>query len=147
MMTLVLTACIALFADGENRQAISDELAAQRQITAMKHAEADQLALKATPRREVRYRQSGGFYDNADVVDAAPANDTGGVGQSVIGDNGISRGANRSDLGVLGLPGLTDLRSGKPSKLRNKALRPGAESPGPTAAQRKSFQDAAQLPE
>lgn len=147
VITLILTGCIALFADGESRQAMSDELESQRRQTAMAQASADQLALKGTPRREVRYRQRGGFDDTAGVADAAPVNDTSGTGQSVIGDNGISRSVNQSDLGVLGLPGLPEVRDGRPTKSRNKPIKPGEQNPGPTEAQRRAFQQAAEMPQ
>ncbi|MEO7384308.1 MAG: hypothetical protein ABIU18_05180 [Novosphingobium sp.] len=141
VITLLATACIAIFADGERRQTISDEIDAQNQKAALRQAEADKIGAGTTGRREIHYAPRGGWGAD-DVVDTEPLVTPQALGYSVADANGGMRVAGGGDFGMIGPMTAADNRNGRfPLPKTGPTLRTGG-SKSPTADQRRAFERA-----
>lgn len=124
VVTVLLTACIALFADGERRDAIAEEVAEQQQRAALQQQQtenAHQRQLVAAPPAKAG---SGGWGSDA-VVD--PQGQTPTTAEIMISDStGQITNAKGADFGVMRLPGLSELQNGTPPQMRTKAYQRAA---------------------
>ena len=154
VITILITACIALFADGERRDAIGAELNAQKKKTALAQAEAGSLGSNKTASRKVYYPPRGGGGDGESNTAAGdPMVNPVGLTQHVA-DEGTYRMARDYDYGRVdynpatgpaGPPGLNEIRLGTTSSLRIGTPRKrsgsgtNANSSAPTDAQRNAI--------
>lgn len=155
VVTVLITACIALFADGERRDAIGAEIGAQKQKTAMVNAEAGSLGPNKTSTKKVYYPAQGGGGDgDSNSGGGDPMVNPVGVTQH-IADDGTYRMAHDNDYGRAdynpaapsGPPGSPEIRQGMTSSVRigtpRKRTGSGANpaTSAPTEAQRNAIYD------
>ncbi|MFM5929539.1 MAG: hypothetical protein ACKOPQ_01375 [Novosphingobium sp.] len=130
VVTVIITACIALFADGERRQAMADEVDQQRQQAELRQAEAAQSGPKQYQPPVVRTGGTGSGFGAEGPVDPG-GTDTGG-GEVAIRTTGGSGGfthAGAYDYGALP-PDVVALRQGKlPPKTIGPAWQPPKKVP------------------
>jgi hypothetical protein len=148
LVTILLTTCIALFADGERRDAIGTEFAAQQQKTNMKLAEGGSLGTNKTDRKVINYGPRGGGVDSGPAA-GTPMVNPEGAGQSVVDSDGSHRGARDMDFGrisggFVAPPGLAELTAGKKSGTSTGPIRKVGKDKGPTQAQREALDLAGQ---
>lgn len=124
VVTVLITLLIALFADGENRQAMGNELEAQRQQTALRQAEGEKLGPRKLARNDLPRRNGSGWGDDSPVEPEGSG--AGGNEVSVRRDTGDIERAGVQDFGTMG-PGAalqqaggTITRTGTITKTRRK---------------------------
>lgn len=141
VITLVLTACIAIFSDGERRQVIDAEIDAQNQKAALRQAEADKSGPNKVGRHEIHYVSREGWGADG-VENTEPLVSPDGGGYSVADGNGGMRVAGGGDFGLIGPLTQADIRAGK-FPLTRTGPAPGKNALKPiTAAQRRAFDNA-----
>lgn len=110
VVTVLLTLCIAIFADGENREAISAEIRSQNQLAEMRQADAVKFGSRKLGGVDAsgRVKRSGGGGFGAETSEMASASGTDtqgadiGIARSDL--NGQSFGAQNYDLGIINQP-------------------------------------------
>ncbi len=141
VITLVATGCVAIFADGERRQAINDEVSAQNQKAALRSAEAEKNGAANAGQHEVRYAPRGSWGSDG-VVDTDPLVSAEGGGYSVSGEGGGQRIAGGGDYGMIGTFTQAEISNGKfPLTKTGPKQRVSSVKPA-TAEQRKAFESA-----
>lgn len=141
VITLLATGCIAIFADGERRQSISDEINAQNQKSALRQHDADKNGATTVARHEIHYASRGGWGSDG-IVDTDPVASAQGAGYAVSDGSGAMRIAGGGDFGVLGPITPAELRNGKfPITKTGPAPRTGSLKTV-TAEQRRAFERA-----
>jgi hypothetical protein len=125
VVTVAITLLIALFADGENREAIGNELKAQQQQTEMRRAEAEKFGPKKLGGEKIPRRDGGGWGDEGPVDPGGAA--VSGSAITVTRENGDVEHASTYDQGVIG-PGPQMMQAGgnvsKTGPLPPKRFRP-----------------------
>ncbi len=154
VITILITACIALFADGERRDAIGAELDAQKQKTVMVQAESGSLGPNKSSVKKVYYPARGGGGGDSGPPAGEPMVNPVGIAQNVA-EQGTFRMARdfdygRTDYNMSGPPGpagMADNRQGKNTPPRMGSSRKnggkGADEAAakPTEAQRSALFD------
>lgn len=139
VVTLLLTACIALFADGERREAIENELAAQKKQAELQQQDADRAKQHQLAVATINRRGEGGWGSDA-VVDPQGAGASGSEGLISDASNpGSYVNASTADMGVLRLPAMAQIQSGMPTGTMTGPLQKAAR-PKPTDADLKRLQ-------
>ena len=93
VITVLLTACIAIFADGERRDAIGSEVRSQQQRTALVNAEREKIG--PTKLAQSTRPPTGGGFGSEEVSN--PVVDEGAV--ALAGAGGMSARAGSEDFG------------------------------------------------
>jgi hypothetical protein len=112
VITLLITACIAIFADGERREAMADEFAEQQQRQALREADATQNGPKKIV-ADPTFKRGGGGFGSEGVADPGGSSAQGqSVGVATADGRNEFQVAQRHDMGVLRQPGAMDLSTG-----------------------------------
>ena len=109
VVTVILTLCIAIFADGENREAISAEIKSQNQRAELNQADAVKFGSRklggVDASGRVKRSGGGGFGTETSELVFSSGTDTQGAGIGIISDSdGQYIGAETYDLGVINQP-------------------------------------------
>lgn len=135
VITLLATACMAIFADGERRQSISDEVNAQNQKAELRKAEAEKNGVQSVAVKEQRYGPRGGWGSDG-IVSADPGADAQSQVFSIGDGNGGIRAAERGDLGVFGPLSKADIKAGRIPLPKASLSQRRRQDTSPTPAQR-----------
>ncbi|MFM5907401.1 MAG: hypothetical protein ACKOPO_07440 [Novosphingobium sp.] len=122
--TVLITGIIAMFADGERREAIAQEVEDQRQQIALQEAEAQKLGPKEYKPPVIAPAGTGAGFGSEGPVD--PGGDGGGGGGAAPSSSGagFTAAAGAYDYGTLP-PDVAALRQGKlPPKMIGPAWQP-----------------------
>ena len=127
VVTVLITLLIAIFADGENRQAIGSELKAQQQQTELRRAEAEKFGPKKVGAEHFKRTDGGGWGSEGPVEPGGTA--VGGSAVTVTRENGDVEHASTYDQGVIG-PGPQMVQAGG-NFAQTGPLQPKRYSPTP----------------
>lgn len=127
VVTVMITLLIAVFAEGEDREAIGNELKAQQQQTDLRRAEAEKFGPKKVGAEHFRRTDGGGWGSEGPVEPGGTS--VNGTAVTVTRENGDVERASTYDQGVIG-PGPQMAQAGG-SFAQSGPLQPKRYRPNP----------------